>query len=291
MRRGCIRTSLVALAPLPAAEGWSGRLAPALRRRNHHIIRATVIDPESQLGQLYGKSREVRCPFWRTRAYDTLEAIIAVANFVAARHKSILDRPWLPGSDASLFEPLAMPVPVMGTKTRGLPLAAVMDVVRRDFEQGQYYVSGRLSQAIYHDSAFFDSPDPDMPVRSLQRYSDALKGLFDPALSSIELVSMHACDEHERSFIAHWRLTGHLKLPWRPAIKPYAGATRYELDDDMLIVAHTESWSISVFDAFASTVWPSFGAPAAPSVAEHVFVEPPPPVEHADRFADVGRAL
>jgi hypothetical protein len=115
-----------------------------------------------------------------------------------------------------------------------------------------------------------------MPVRSLQRYSDALSGLFDPSCSSIELVTLEALEGDERAFVAHWRLSGALKLPWRPRIKPYAGATRYELGDDGLIVSHTETWSISVFDAFVSTVWPAFGAPAAPCVEQHCFVAPPP---------------
>ena len=228
------------------------------------------------LSQLNDQSKEIRCPFWRTRAYDALENFLAVANFVAARHKSIFDRPFLPGSNASIFEPLALPVPSTGPKTRGLSREAVMDVVRRDFEEGRYYVSGRLSQGIYDDACFFDSPDPDMPVLSVQRYRDALKGLFDPQMSAIELVSLEPHADSERAFVAQWRLSGHLKLPWRPAIKPYAGATLYELGDDGLIVSHTETWSISVFDAFVSTVWPEWPGAAAASTGErHERVQPP----------------
>jgi hypothetical protein len=48
-------------------------------------------------------------------------------------------------------------------------------------------------------------------VRSLQRYSDALKGLFDPKLSSIELLALEP--RGARRFVAHWRLRGALKLP------------------------------------------------------------------------------
>ena len=35
-----------------------------------------------------------------------------------------------------------------------------------------------------------------------------------------------------------------------------AAAARQKLGDDGLIVSHTESWSISAIDAFASTAWP-----------------------------------
>ena len=246
-----------------------------------HAPRAVLVDPDSSFGRLNEQSSDIRCPFWRTRAYDALESALAVANFVAARHRSILDRPWLPGSERSLFEPLSLPVTSLGPKTTGMALEAVMDVVRRDYEEGQYYVTGRLSQNVYDDSCFFDSPDPDMPVRSLKRYSDALKGLFAPQLSSIELVKMEACADGT-SFVAHWRLSGALKLPWRPAIKPYAGATLYELGDDGLIVSHTETWSISVLDAFVSTAWPEWPGAAAPAphVEEHIFVAPPQRQQH-----------
>ena len=221
---------------------------------------------------LVEKAREVKCPFWRRRFGDAAESLLAVAQFVAARHKS-------------LELPMRLPSIVGGTaaashddsssKARGLAVDAVMEVVRADFEQGQYYVTGALNPSVYDDACFFDGPDPDMPVRSLSRYCDALSGLFDPALSSIELVSMEPVSE--RAFVAHWRLSGALKLPWRPTIKPYAGATRYELNADGLIASHTESWSVSVLDAFGATVWPAFGSPPAPSVDHHVFVDPPLP--------------
>ena len=70
--------------------------------------------------------------------------VAACQNVIFSRVHS--GAPWLPGSEASLFEPLQLSAPSMGAKTRGLPLEAVMDVVRGDFERGQYYVSGELSQ-------------------------------------------------------------------------------------------------------------------------------------------------
>ena len=225
-----------------------------------------------EIERVLEKSRDIRCPFWRRRAADALESLLQVAKFIAARHKSLELLPpelaaALPGSACAEAAP----------KTRGLSREAVMQIVEADFREGQYYVSGKLSPEIYSDECFFDAPDPDLPVRSLKRYSDALSGLFDPERSEIELVRLEPSADSERAFIAHWRLSGHLKLPWRPAIKPYAGATLYEMDDDGLISSHTEAWSITAFDAFASTLFPSFGADAAPRVSEHRFVEPPRP--------------
>lgn len=223
-----------------------------------------TVGPDSSLGRLSDDAASIRCPFWRTRAYDALESALSVANFVAARHKSFLDRPWRPGSESSLFEPLSLPPRAMGEKTCGLTVEQVMDVVRDDMELRAYYVTGRLTSAVYSDACFFDSPDPDMPVKSLARYCDALRGLFDPSLSAIDLLGLEkVC---ERSFVAHWRLSGALKLPWRPQIKPYLGVTLYELDESGLIVSHNEEWSISALEAFGSTLWPALGigGPAAP---------------------------
>lgn len=231
------------------------------------------------IANLDARGRQIPCPFFRRRAGEAVEGLVSVVTFIAARHKSILDRPWLPTSDSSLWDELGLddllPARPMGTKTCHLPLAVVMRGVERDIVENQYYVSGRLSQQLYDDACYFDSPDPDMPVRSLGRFIDALRGLFDPHRSTIELARM---EPHGASaFVAHWRLSGHLKLPWRPAIKPYAGCTLYEVSPDTgLIVSHTEAWSITALDAFVSTIVPSFGAPPALDVSRHVDVEPPP---------------
>ena len=143
---------------------------------------------------------------------------------------------------------------------------SAQEIIASDISDHQYYVTGKLSRAIYSDSCIFDSPDPDMPVRSLRRFSDALHGLFDPALSTVELLSIHA--ESDDQLIARWRLEGALKLPWRPRIKPFTGCTRYEIGEGGLIAYHTEAWSVSAFDAFISTILPAAGPPPAPAAAQ-----------------------
>eukprot|EP00965_Chrysotila_dentata_P258411 6213209-Pleurochrysis_carterae.AAC.3 len=115
------------------------------------------------------RARSIRCPFWRRRASDALEPLYAVARFIASRHKS-------------LDLPIVMPVRVSKRpKLRELPIGEMVETIRADLEDRQYYITGRLTSAVYADDCFFDGPDPDMPVRSLQRYSDALHGLFDPS--------------------------------------------------------------------------------------------------------------
>eukprot|EP00908_Phaeocystis_cordata_P020498 Transcript_32154.p1 GENE.Transcript_32154~~Transcript_32154.p1 ORF type:complete len:304 (-),score=57.73 Transcript_32154:257-1168(-) len=296
---GSTSWSVAPAAVRPAGTCASRQSDPSLASASRTgPLRLTLSDSGAEprlasLTHLSNDAASIRCPFWRTRAYDALESALSVANFVATRHKSFLDRPWLPGSEASLFEPLALPARPMGEKTRGLTVEEVMDIVREDMEERSYYVTGRLTTAVYSDSCFFDSPDPDMPVKSLARYSDALHGLFDPSLSAIQLLGLEkVC---ERSFVARWRLSGALKLPWRPQIKPYLGATRYELDESGLIVSHNEEWSISALEAFGSTLWPALGGPAAPEAGllqrdESLWrgIEPPPPRLATSGSVDAG---
>ena len=163
------------VCPAAGAASAARVAAPELVLSSDSASSPRTVSPGSSLGRLNQQSGEIRCPFWRTRAYDALEAALAVANFVAARHKSILDRQWLPGSDASLFAPLALPVRPMGEKTRGLSVEEVMAVVREDIEARGYYVTGRLTQAVYSDGCYFDAPDPDMPVKSLGRRGAACR--------------------------------------------------------------------------------------------------------------------
>jgi hypothetical protein len=57
--------------------------------------------------------------------------------------------------------------------------------------------------------------------------------------------------------------------PGQLRIKPYTGTTVYTVDESSgKITGHTETWDISALDAFVSTLFPSFGAPPAPPVAQ-----------------------
>jgi len=240
-------------APL-VGQGFASARADRLPRGAIAEVHATatlgVEEVYDRLDSLLSSSRGIRCPFWRRRAGDVIDGARGMVDFVVSRHKS-LD---------------VLPARPMGTKLRGAALVDVMAIVEQDILSGQYYVTGRLTQGVYDDSCLFDGPDPDMPVRSLQRYGDALRGLFDPKLSTFSLIEMRAVGP--RTFTTSWRLDGALRLPGSPRIKPYVGTTLYELGDDGLICSHTENWSISALDAFVSTVFPSFGAPAAPELDE-----------------------
>ena len=185
------------------------------------------------------KVKQIPCPFWRKKAGDAANAILRLTKTQHLRNAN----PYTAHS---------------------LTLEQVAQIIQTDLEFRQYYVTGKLTHSIYAHDCFFDAPDPDMPVLGVHRYADALSGLFDPSSSKMEVISFEILGP--KILEARWRLEGHLQLPWRPAIKPFTGATRYELNADNRVYRHTETWSISVFDAFFSVLFPRFGAQDARKV-------------------------
>ncbi|CEL99516.1 unnamed protein product [Vitrella brassicaformis CCMP3155] len=135
-----------------------------------------------------------------------------------------------------------------------LDVRTVAETVRRDFLQGQYYVTGDLTPSIYAKDCIFI--DPTVTVQGVDTYVRAVRNLFDPATSQADLLGLEVLDDsHIR---VEWRLGGSLKLPWKPVVKPYTGRTLYTLNDRGLIVRHEEEWDISAAQAFLSTFIPAF---------------------------------
>ncbi|CAM9324183.1 unnamed protein product, partial [Heterosigma akashiwo] len=67
-----------------------------LGRRRATLLFSAAGDFEKELDRLYLNSEKIKCPFFRRRAFEFLEAAKKTLLFLAARHKS------LPGG---LFEP------------------------------------------------------------------------------------------------------------------------------------------------------------------------------------------
>ena len=82
----------------------------------------------------------IPCPFFKRRATDVLEATLAVGRFVLARHKSLL-----------VFAPRSSKG---GAKVIGLAPQAVLEVIRSDFEDRRYYITGQLTREVYSDVSF-----------------------------------------------------------------------------------------------------------------------------------------
>ncbi len=206
------------------------------------------------LTSLSERVSQVRCPFWRKRAHDTVDAVWRCLRWTVSRHASLN-------------------LPVIPTRTTQIPFGPPMSLsmrlsrLREDFELRQYYVTGvGISSVLYHPLCVFDGPDFDMPVHGVARWKNATSGLFRTSKSRIDLISIEVVDE--RKIQAHWRLEGMLALPFSAKIKPYTGTTFYHFDDQGLIHKHEEEWSLSAIDAFISVLIPTFGVPPAPRLEE-----------------------
>jgi hypothetical protein len=205
----------------------------------------------SNLDALYSRSITIKCPFFRRRAADALDALDMVVRFLIIRHKSL-----------DLLPPLGCRATrVTLQKTTHLSLSTIKDLIQRDWHEHNgkgYYITGKLNTTIYRDDCLFDGPDPDMPVKGLRKYLSSASQLFDVAQSESELRSLQIGDE-PNTIVATWRMAGVLRLPWRPALPTMTGTTTYHVDDDGLIYLHTETWDLSVPEAFLKTFYPPLG--------------------------------
>jgi len=201
------------------------------------------------LQEKYNQALSIKCPFFRRRAADLLDATDLLIRFLMIRHKSLpllLQPPgWRCAGDTT-------------PKRTHLARDELLEVVRHDWRPDThkgYYITGRLSTAVYRDDCWFDGPDPDMPVRGLRKYLNAASQLFDHNKSYSELLSLRVDDDGV--IVAEWRMKGVLRLPWRPSVPTWSGSTRYYTDDNGLIYRHVETWDKSMFKAFLQTLWPA----------------------------------
>ncbi|GLI71493.1 hypothetical protein VaNZ11_016708 [Volvox africanus] len=144
---------------------------------------------------------------------------------------------------------------VGGDKQTGLSVEEVAEVLRRDLARGQYFVTGNLTREVFADDCRFIDPTND--VTGLSKYLTALKVLFDPQFSKVELLDIRVAGP--RTVEADWRLGGYLAFPWNPRVEPFTGHTVYTLNDDGLVSEQRQTWSISAATALIESFTPTLG--------------------------------
>lgn len=213
-----------------------------------------------QLKRKYEQALSIKCPFFRRRAADFLDASDMVIRFIVYRHKSLPFSPpgWKCQNDDR-------------PKQIGISQSELLATIRRDWREDTnkgYYITGKLTTMVYRDDVIFDGPDPDMPVRGLRKYLNAASQLFEHSKSRSELLSLEilSIDEGDVNnfykskdnavIVARWKMQGVLRLPWKPAVPEWTGTTTYYIDQDGLIYRHEETWDKSVLRAFLETLCP-----------------------------------
>lgn len=101
----------------------------------------------------------IRCPFFRRRATDTLEALVVVGTWLRARHKRIdLTFGLLPLSTRANSEDAHAYAVAVARKTHNLPLVSMAALLARDFADKQCQVTGHLSRQLFDEACIFDGP-------------------------------------------------------------------------------------------------------------------------------------
>ena len=80
-------------------------------------------------------------------------------------------------------------------------------------------IPGDISTQLFRDDCKFI--DPTNSVLSLSRFQNALKILFDPEQSYVQLLEPLQIDESKSQISGRIRSGGVLRLPWNPRIASY----------------------------------------------------------------------
>jgi hypothetical protein len=177
----------------------------------------------------------------------------------------------------TVLAPLGKPE-TTSQKTTGLSLVDLASRLTRDLTdgatgQGGYFLSGDLSTDIFQDDCEF--VDPTNRVSSLSRYQKALRILFDPSQSIVQLVTPLTINEEERTISGRLRSRGYLQLPWRPYVKAYETDIVYSVDESSgLINKQAQTWTKSASQALQETFTPNVVEPPPKSNRKPSSAEP-----------------
>ena len=98
----------------------------------------------------------------------------------------------------------------------------VKEGIRQDFVDG-YLFSGKINTEIYSESCVFS--DPTLSFKGLTRFENnikAIKPLIDRFLDDTLVILYDINENNENdnySIKARWRMSGGLRLPWKPRIE------------------------------------------------------------------------
>lgn len=136
--------------------------------------------------------------------------------------------------------------------------------IAREFTEAKYLWTGDINPEMYDLYCTFT--DPTLSFAGLETFQKNLANL-QPILSrlvrdsDVELYSCELVETSESDKVrARWRMTGNLRLPWRPRIDLEGQTTftykKYGGDRGCLITAYQEEWGLSAGEAVMQLVTP-----------------------------------
>lgn len=126
-----------------------------------------------------------------------------------------------------------------------LELQTLMDGLREDFRR-QYLFTGQIDPNLYDDDCVFTDPTLSFTgLATFERNLASLRPVLDAVLGETR-VELYSLEASETCVTASWRMSGGIRLPWRPRIE-LRGRTRYTFDTSRKgrIVRYDEFWESS----------------------------------------------
>ena len=112
----------------------------------------------------------------------------------------------------------------------------IIEIIKQDYQN----FPNNQSYEIYADNVSFT--DPLTNFKGIERYQKMINFLGS-FFSNINL-ELHEIEQQSQLITTGWTLTMVSPLPWKPAIT-ISGSSELVLNDESLIVSHTDIWNIS----------------------------------------------
>ena len=135
----------------------------------------------------------------------------------------------------------------------------ILDGVIGDFRNG-YLFSGKIDTEIYDEQCVFT--DPTLSFKGLSTFERNIKAI-KPALDFFvgdSMVVLYDCkiDLEVKEIKALWRMSGDIKLPWKPRIELTGNTVlSYDTDKGGRIVDYYERWDLPAATALLQLLQPS----------------------------------
>jgi hypothetical protein len=149
---------------------------------NSHQLRSSYIQSPFRVcdGRGHLRSRSVKC---HLKEQSTSNDINRTSIH---RRELIVSTGILAGLNVVL--PIIPLHAVAAEKKENMPIDELKNLIVKDFQENQYYITGKLTPEVFEDDCIFT--DPTTRVQGTEYYAKAVASLFDPDTSRADLISI-----------------------------------------------------------------------------------------------------